>query len=119
MLEVVSMEEASARVMHRFGTLRATVEAVPLEKAFRRRIAEDVVAVEGVPAFDRSTVDGFAVAASDTFGCSDALPALLALAGEVAMGAAPDCACCARVRKSSAHWWSSAATTRLSTKSRS
>ena len=101
MLEVVSLEEASARVMHRFGTLRATVEAVPLEKAFRRRIAEDVVAVEGVPAFDRSTVDGFAVAASDTFGCSDALPALLALAGEVAMGAAPDCACapgsCARI----------------------
>ena len=93
MLEVVSMEEASTRIMRRFDALRTTAEEAPLEKAFQRRIAEDVVALEGVPAFDRSTVDGFAVVASDTFGCSDALPALLALAGEVAMGAAPDCAC--------------------------
>jgi len=93
MLEVVSMEEASARVLQRFGVLRTGTEEVLLEKAFRHCIANDVVALEGVPAFDRSTVDGFAVIASDTFGCSDALPALLTLSGEVKMGEAPDCAC--------------------------
>jgi len=41
-----------------------------------------------VPGFDRSTVDGYAVCAADTFGCSDAIPALLRLSGEIAMGAA-------------------------------
>ena len=51
------------------------------------------MAREGVPPFDRSTVDGFAVVADDTFGCSDALPALLELAGEVEMGVDPDCVC--------------------------
>ena len=42
---------------------------------------------EYVPGFDRSTVDGYAVRAADTFGCSDGLPAVLTLQGEVEMGA--------------------------------
>jgi len=41
-----------------------------------------------VPGFDRSTVDGYAVIASDTFGCSESIPAVLTLAGEVLMGEA-------------------------------
>ena len=79
----------------------APVQVVALSEAAGRTVAHDVVAYEGVPAFDRSTVDGFAVVAADTFGCSDALPALLDLAGEVEMGAEPTCACasgvCARI----------------------
>ena len=101
MLEVVSLEEARAFVRERFGSLQGDVESVALEAAAERVIADDLVASEGVPPFDRSTVDGFAVVASDTFGCSDALPALLELVGEVQMGAEPDCACapgaCVRV----------------------
>ena len=49
-------------------------------------LAEDVLAEEYVPDFDRSTVDGYAVRSKDTFGCSDAIPAILALSGEVKMG---------------------------------
>jgi len=44
--------------------------------------------VEFVPGYNRSTVDGYAVIASDTFGCTSASPALLTLAGEVLMGKA-------------------------------
>lgn len=95
MLEVVSLEEASVLVKARFGALRVACELVPLDEAAGRVIAHDVVAEEGVPPFDRSTVDGFAVVAADTFGCSDALPALLDLAGEIDMGAEPPCACSA------------------------
>ena len=51
--------------------------------------ARAVIAPEALPAFSRSTVDGFAVRARDTFGASESLPAYLALAGEVPMGAAP------------------------------
>ena len=41
------------------------------------------------PLFARTTVDGFAVRAADTFGASESLPAYLNLVGEVPMGAAP------------------------------
>ena len=93
MLEVVSLEEAKDLVKDRFDAFAVNDAEVALAQAAGRRIACDIVAREGVPPFDRSTVDGFAVVASDTFGCSDALPALLELAGEVSMGAAPDIAC--------------------------
>lgn len=92
-MEVVSLEDARLLVAGRFATLAVGAEAVALEEAAGRVMADDLVALEGVPPFDRSTVDGFAVVASDTFGCSEALPALLALAGEIEMGAEPSCAC--------------------------
>jgi molybdopterin molybdotransferase len=43
-----------------------------------------------LPPFPRSTVDGYAVSASDTFGASESLPAYLHLVGEVQMGSTPD-----------------------------
>jgi molybdopterin molybdotransferase len=57
--------------------------------ALGRVTAEDVLAPHPLPAFPRSTVDGYAVKARDTFGASDTLPAYLKLIGEVPMGAAP------------------------------
>ena len=93
MLEVVSLEEACERVQTRFGVLAHDIESVALDAAPGRIIESDVIAEQGVPPFDRSTVDGFAVHAADTFGCSDALPALLTLVGEVEMGAVPTCTC--------------------------
>lgn len=93
MLEVVALEDARSAVADRFASFVQDVQNVPLSEAAGRVIARDVVATEGVPAFDRSTVDGFAVIAADTFGCSESLPALLELAGEIEMGAEPTCAC--------------------------
>ena len=54
-----------------------------------RVTAEDVLAPHPLPEFPRSTVDGYAVNARDTFGASDSLPGYLKLIGEVPMGAAP------------------------------
>ena len=51
-----------------------------------RVLAEDIAATEYVPDFNRSTVDGYAVRARDTFGCTDAIPAILPVQGEVFMG---------------------------------
>ena len=64
-------------------------ESVPITKASGRALAHDIVAQECVPFFDRSTVDGYAVVASDTFGCSDAMPAMLKLTDEVLIGQKP------------------------------
>ncbi|MBQ3301899.1 MAG: molybdopterin molybdenumtransferase MoeA [Eggerthellaceae bacterium] len=93
MLEVVSLEDARSIVRNRFSLSMTKKETIPAEKACGRAIADDVIAREGVPPFDRSTVDGYAVHASDTFGCSDALPAILTLVGEVEMGAKPQTTC--------------------------
>lgn len=62
---------------------------LPLIKALSYVLAEDIVVKENVPAFRRSTVDGFAVKAKDTFGSSENMPGFLTVIGEVKMGAEP------------------------------
>ena len=85
MLEVKTPEEVFRLIDQNFQILGRT-ETVPLSDALGRVLAEDIRAEEYVPDFDRSTVDGYALRAKDTFGCSDAIPAILTLAGEVRMG---------------------------------
>ncbi|MEA3337041.1 MAG: gephyrin-like molybdotransferase Glp [Chloroflexota bacterium] len=54
-----------------------------------RILAEDIFSPHDLPAFPRSTVDGFAVAAIDTYGATASLPAYLEVVGEVSMGQPP------------------------------
>ena len=56
--------------------------------ALERVLAAPFERAHHLPGFPRSTVDGYAVAAQDTYGASDGLPALLDVVGEVAMGEA-------------------------------
>lgn len=85
MLEVKTPEEVFRLIEKEFRPLDRK-ELIPLDCAPGRVLAEDITASEYVPDFDRSTVDGYAVLASDTFGCSDAIPAILERKGEVRMG---------------------------------
>ena len=85
MLHVKTPEEVLALIESEFAPLGAA-ETVSLTAAMGRVLAEDIAATEYVPDFDRSTVDGYAVRARDTFGCTDAIPAILPLQGEVLMG---------------------------------
>ena len=68
---------------------RTAVEDVELAEALHRVPAADVRAPAAMPGFARSTVDGYAVRAADTYGASEGLPSYLDLAGAVRMGAAP------------------------------
>src|SRR5215204_5651182 len=52
--------------------------------------ARDVRSDEEIPPHARSTVDGYAVRASDTYAASESLPAFLELTGAVEMGRAPE-----------------------------
>lgn len=71
---------------------RSAVETVTLAAAAGRVPVDGVRAQQPLPGFDRSSVDGFAVRAQDTFGATDAIPAYLTVAGVVRMGAAADVA---------------------------
>ena len=68
---------------------RTAVERVALADALHRVPAADVRAPAALPGFARSTVDGYAVRAADTYGASEGLPYYLDLAGAVRMGTAP------------------------------
>jgi molybdopterin molybdotransferase len=62
-------------------------QSIPTQDSLGRVLAEDLRAPHALPPFPRSSVDGYAVRAPDTFGASASLPAYLSLAGEVPMGA--------------------------------
>ncbi len=66
------------------------VEEVELAAAVGRVLAQAIAAPEDVPAFLRASMDGYAVAAQDTFGASVGAPQYLEIKGEVPMGQAPD-----------------------------
>ncbi|MGD0621763.1 MAG: gephyrin-like molybdotransferase Glp [Thermacetogeniaceae bacterium] len=65
-------------------------EAVPILQCLGRRLAEALLGKEDVPGYTRSTVDGYAVRAADTFGASDGAPAYFTVTGEVLMGTRPE-----------------------------
>lgn len=70
-----------ARVTHQTAT-----ERVNVYESLDRVLAESISSPSALPAFRRSTVDGYAVRAADTYGASSALPAYLSVVGEVGMG---------------------------------
>jgi len=86
-LRVLSLQQAR-ELTKRFRTLGT--EEVSLNEALFRVTAAPVRAREDMPSFPRSTMDGFAVRASDTFGASETSPALFRVVGEVLMGEMPD-----------------------------
>ena len=72
------------------GFSATDVEKTDLLYAGGRILAEEVVSDIDLPGFDRSTMDGYAVRASDTFGASESNPAYLDICGSIAMGRKPD-----------------------------
>lgn len=84
LLKLVPVEEALSRALPLVE--QVPVEEVPLAAGWQRVLAEDVTASASLPGFARSTVDGFAVRAADTFGAAEGAPALLRLAGQIQMG---------------------------------
>jgi len=68
-----------------------TIDSVTIDTAssLGRVTAQDILAPHPLPDFRRTTVDGYAVRARDTFGATDSLPAYLNLIGEVPMGDSP------------------------------
>ena len=101
MLQVLSLDDAKSRLLSLAQKKVTFNERTPLPSCCGCILAEDVNSAEDLPAFDRSAVDGFAVASCDTFGASAAQPSLLRLIGEVKMGERAtmsiESGCCASV----------------------
>ena len=64
-------------------------ENVAAYESLGRVTAAEVLSAADLPAFQRSTMDGYSVRSADTFGATESLPAFLDVVGDVAMGAKP------------------------------
>jgi molybdopterin molybdotransferase len=83
--KVKTVEETFALIDEKISKING-VESRSIEKSLHYVLAEPVLANEDVPGFDRSTVDGYAVNAKDTYGSSETMPGFLNVVGEVKMG---------------------------------
>jgi molybdopterin molybdotransferase len=68
--------------------VKVQAETIPTIEALGRVTAAPTRSPMALPAFPRTTVDGYAVRAADTLGASESLPAYLSVVGEVPMGKA-------------------------------
>jgi molybdopterin molybdotransferase len=64
-------------------------EEVQTSASLGRVLFENLISPHPLPQFPRSTVDGYALKASDSFGVSEAMPGYLNLVAEVPMGDSP------------------------------
>lgn len=85
-LKLLAPRIALQNWLENFPTFEPCSEEISTTEANCRVLFEDISAPHPLPEFSRSTVDGYAVIARDTFGASEGLPAYLKLTGEVKMG---------------------------------
>ncbi|QUH26848.1 gephyrin-like molybdotransferase Glp [Serpentinicella alkaliphila] len=90
MFTVMKREEVHALLITEFKNARNEGELVGINDACGRILKNDLVSKENIPAFRRSTVDGYAMRSKDTIGCSESMPAFLKIIGETLMGAGTD-----------------------------
>ena len=88
--DVISAERALALLLVNLPAKPPAEISVKLDDALGMVSARDIVSPEELPSFARSTVDGYAVMAEDTFGATETMPAYLNVSKEVLMGEKPD-----------------------------
>jgi len=88
-LQLLPPGDALQKFLDHLPVFTPESEMAPVQTAVLRVSAVDIHAPEALPAFSRSTVDGYALHATDSFGASESLPAYLKVIGEVPMGSSP------------------------------
>lgn len=84
--KTVTIDEALKRMIDSFKGFEMPCEWVEIGDASGRILAQDCISNCMVPAFSRSTVDGYAVNCTDTYGAGEAIPSILNMVGRVSMG---------------------------------
>ena len=84
--KLLTLDETRQTIHQHFKPKPSGIEEITLLEACNRVLAEDVTATLDIPPFNRSTVDGYAVKAEDTFGAEENKPAKLNLCGTANVG---------------------------------
>jgi putative molybdopterin biosynthesis protein len=85
---LLTIEEVKTRIDTAISMTCSTYE-VELTNALGKVLAEDVTSTIDVPGFDRSTMDGYAVKAQDTFSANEVKTKILKLVGKSEPGIVP------------------------------
>ena len=86
LLKVDTLVQARERLLKAAKECLPETEQVALADASDRILAEDIVSGEMIPAFRRSSVDGYAVCSKDTAGATESIPVFLKVLEEVEIG---------------------------------
>lgn len=78
-----------ARELLLSSTSTTDTERIPLSDCGGRILAQDLIALENVPAFDRSPYDGYALRAEDTALASEGHPVTFQIVEEIPAGSVP------------------------------
>ncbi len=84
-----TLEEAIKKVMAAISGADMPSERISVTDGAGRILAVDTAAEDDIPSFDKSTVDGYAVRAKDSYGASESIPAFFRIVEEIRMGEAP------------------------------
>jgi molybdopterin molybdotransferase len=88
--EVIPVERALELIFKNLSPKLPSEIRLKIDESYGRILSRDIFSPEDLPDFARSTVDGFAVSASDTFGATEGMPAYLNMGYEILMGEEPD-----------------------------
>ena len=89
-LQVQTIDIARQKLLNAAADFLPTTEIVPLDMGLGRVLATDIFVCEDLPHFNRSSVDGYALVASDTVGASEGMPVFLTVSGSIEMGHTTD-----------------------------
>ena len=89
-LNLLSTDIALGKINKYLELIVLPEEKIKTENALNRILSKSIKSKENLPAFTRSTVDGFAVKSRDTHGVSESLPGFFTVIGEVKMGQSTD-----------------------------
>ena len=87
--KLMTFDEAKKAIDDQFKPVFLGEEEAVLLEAYNRVLNEDMVSTLDIPPFNRSTVDGYAVKAEDTFGADENQPVTLKVSGAVNVGEQP------------------------------
>lgn len=87
--ELIPVEKALEILLKHTPFEKLSEVKLPIEDSYSKIISRDIISPEDIPSFSRSTVDGFALNSSDTFGATESMPAYLLIKAEIFMGEEP------------------------------
>ncbi|HEX5839697.1 MAG TPA: gephyrin-like molybdotransferase Glp [Anaerolineales bacterium] len=86
-MSLLSVSEARERILSQFQAVKT--ESLPLAESINRVLAQDVRAADDLPLFDNSSMDGFALRASDVSEAAPGSPHSLRVVADIPAGASP------------------------------
>ncbi len=87
--EVITVERALELIFSKLSPKLPPETNLKIYESYGRILSRDLFSPEDLPDFSRSTVDGYAVSAADTFGATEGMPAYVNIRYEVVMGEEP------------------------------